>query len=377
MAIPAPAVNRQLYIGLMSGTSLDGIDAVLIDLSDTQYKLLEAVDHAIPAQLQRQLIELCQPGDNEIDRLGRADRALAVEFSLAVKSLLQRSGYQACDIIAIGSHGQTIRHRPPGSGFSPSFTLQIGDPNTIAYQTGITTVADFRRRDIAAGGQGAPLAPAFHQAAFHHQQLPRIIINIGGMANISVLNPGQPCLGFDTGPGNILMDGWIQQCRQQPYDSNGDWAAQGIVIDVLLGRLLDHPYLTKAIPKSTGREDFHLSWLAAQVGQHSYLAEDIQATLLEFTAQTIKRGLDPFQAADSEIFICGGGAYNQHLMSRLSALLQPHRVDNTDKLGIAAHWVEGACFAWLAKQTLEKTPANLIEVSGAEQAVILGAIYPC
>ncbi|MFA7554425.1 MAG: anhydro-N-acetylmuramic acid kinase [Spongiibacteraceae bacterium] len=361
-----------LYLGLMSGTSLDSIDAALVQLDDNHCQLIAATEHPIPTKLRQQLIELCQPGDNEIERMGLADRILGKEFAAAANSLLRTSNTPKERIIAIGSHGQTIRHRPSSDN---AFTLQIGDPNTIAFETGITTVADFRRMDIAAGGQGAPLAPAFHQAAFAHPEQVRAIINIGGMANISLLNTDKPSLGFDTGPGNILMDSWIQQVQQQKYDQGGLWAASGRVYEPLLTQLLTHPFLQKTQPKSTGREEFNLQWLQLILNQHAVDAIDVQATLLEFTAQTICDAITKLSTPVDEVFICGGGAYNNTLMTRLSQLLQPLTVATTKDLGIAAEWIEAAAFAWLAQQTLAQKPGNLTAVTGADQAVILGAIY--
>ena len=362
-----------LYIGLMSGTSLDSIDAVLVGIHQQHYKLIDSLEHPLPPLLRQEIADLCQPGEKEIDRMGAADRALGKEFSQAVKALLAKSAVEPSRIIAIGSHGQTIRHRPDDEN---RFTLQIADPNTIAFETGITTVADFRRRDIAAGGQGAPLAPAFHQAAFSSNQHNRAIINIGGMANISYLGSDGSSLGFDTGPGNILMDSWIQQCQQQPYDNNGQWAASGVVDKTLLSRLLSHRYFQKKLPKSTGREDFNHRWLTEMLSDTTLNNQDIQATLLEFTATTICNEITALTQTVHEVYICGGGAYNQQLMRRLETLLHPRLVADSSALGIPAQWVEGVAFAWLAKQTLEKKPGNLITATGASEEVILGAIYP-
>lgn len=363
----------ELYIGLMSGTSLDSIDAALIDLSQQQYRLIDWLEYPIPAPLRAQLIDLCQPGNNEIDRMGRADNALGHQFAQAVQALLTQSGKDPADITAIGCHGQTIRHRP---GYDQAFTLQIGDANIISFETGIDTVADFRRKDMAAQGQGAPLAPAFHRAAFTSEQTNRAIINIGGMANISYLPCEGETLGFDTGPGNILMDSWIQKVHKQNYDHDGNWAASGTINDDLLAQLLEHPYLAKSLPKSTGREDFCLAWLEETLADSAIIGEDVQATLLEFTARTISAGINQLPAPVDEVFICGGGAYNQQLMTRLEKLMHPIPIANTGQLGIAAEWVEAAAFAWLAKQTLTRQPGNLTTVTGASQAVILGAIYP-
>lgn len=366
--------QSQYFIGLMSGTSLDGIDAAIVDLSGDRVHLIATHEQAIGDLLQQQLIALCEPGDNEIDRMGCTDIALAKVFAAAALSVIEKSGLKPGDIRAIGSHGQTIRHRPE---LEQAFTLQISDPNTIAQRTGITTVADFRRRDMAAGGQGAPLAPAFHHAMFSSNQCTRAIINIGGIANITLLTPNNnKPLGYDTGPGNGLMDRWIHYQQNQPYDKDGQWAASGAVNKPLLATLLNHPYLEQAAPKSTGREDFNLDWLQRQLADHAVAAQDVQATLLEFTAHTIAHEIEKVPASPAEIYICGGGAYNKQLMTRLAELLNnTSSVASTEALGIAPEWVEAAAFGWLAKQTLSALPGNLPSVTGADQEVILGAIY--
>ncbi|MGK0498377.1 MAG: anhydro-N-acetylmuramic acid kinase [Oceanicoccus sp.] len=365
-----------LYIGLMSGTSLDSIDAALIAINETSYgpqcQLIAQHEHPIPSALRQQLLTLCQPGKNEIDAMGSADRQLALTFADACNTLMATSEFSSDDITAIGSHGQTIRHRPDREY---PFTLQIGDPSTIAYATGITTVADFRRKDIAAGGQGAPLAPAFHQAAFSSAQHNRAIINIGGMANISCLARDCAAIGFDTGPGNVLMNCWIEKNKQQQYDHDGQWAASGEVNSTLLAALLAHPYLEKPAPKSTGREDFNLNWLEHILTTFDTTPEDVQATLLEFSAQTITDGVERLPVQVNQVFICGGGAYNSQLMERLESLLHPRQLGSTKLLGIAPEWVEAAAFAWLAQQTLARKPGSLATVTGACEAVVLGGIY--
>ena len=368
----------ELYIGLMSGTSVDSIDAALVRIDATGCELLASHDHPIPDQLRRQLIELCQPSDNEIDRMGEADSELGKEFASAVIALLKTAGLSCEAIRAIGSHGQTIRHRP---AYRHPFTLQIGDPNTIAQRTQITTVADFRRRDIAIGGQGAPLAPAFHRAHFGSSDYNRAIINIGGIANITYLGRDGDYLGFDTGPGNSLLDAWITQQLNRAYDANGNWGASGSAIPELLAALLSHPYFSQPLPKSTGREDFNLDWLNsiladASITTEQYTAVDVQATLLEMSAQSIIREVKQLPAPVDEIYICGGGAYNGALMARLQSLLPSIPVSDTAPLGIAPEWVEAAAFAWLASQTLAGKPGNLRQATGAHSEVILGAIFP-
>jgi anhydro-N-acetylmuramic acid kinase len=363
----------------MSGTSADSIDAVLADLSGRQHRLLATLSCEID-DLKNDIHELATPGFNEISRMGQLDRELGVRFANAVNTLLHREGIDSSQVIAVGSHGQTIRHLPPGDGDMHPFTLQIGDPNTIAQMTGITTVADFRRRDIALGGQGAPLTPLFHRAAFEKPGTTRAIINIGGIANITLLygdGVSSP-LGYDTGPGNGLMDSWILQHLGKAYDDNGQWASEGRVIQPLLEQLLKTPYLHKKAPKSTGRELFNPEWLSQQRAsfRHSTDPADMQATLLEFTAQTIIASIKKSHRPIAEVYLCGGGAYNGALISRISALLGPTQVRTTEALGILPGWVEAMAFAWLAQQTLAGKPGNEPTVTGASTASVLGAIHP-
>ncbi|WP_438951714.1 anhydro-N-acetylmuramic acid kinase [Porticoccus sp.] len=371
--------NRELYIGLMSGTSADSIDAVLANLSGGQHQLLTTLSCDID-DLKSDIHDLATPGLNEISRMGQLDRELGIRFANAVNTLLHREGLDSSQVIAIGSHGQTIRHYPAGHGVTHPFTLQIGDPNTIAHLTGITTVADFRRRDIALGGQGAPLTPLFHRAAFEQSGTPRAIINIGGIANITLLygdGVSSP-LGYDTGPGNGLMDSWILQCLGKAYDDDGQWAGTGQVIQPLLEQFLTTPYLLKKAPKSTGRELFNPEWLSYQLASFGDSADpvDLQATLLEFTAQTISTSIKESHPRIREAYICGGGAYNGTLVRRISALLDPIHVGNTAALGVLPRWVEAMAFAWLAQQTLAGKPGNEPTVTGASKASILGAIHP-
>ncbi|PHS73311.1 anhydro-N-acetylmuramic acid kinase [Porticoccus sp.] len=371
--------DRELYIGLMSGTSADSIDAVLADLSGGQHCLLATFSCEI-ADLKNDIHELAIPGPNEISRMGQLDRELGIRFANAVNTLLHRESIDSSQVIAVGSHGQTIRHLPPGHGDMHPFTLQIGDPNTIAHLTGITTVADFRRRDIALGGQGAPLTPLFHRAAFEKPGTPRVIINIGGIANITLLysDGASSPLGYDTGPGNGLMDSWILQCLGKAYDDNGQWASEGRVIQSLLEQFLKTPYLLKKPPKSTGRELFNPEWLTQQLASFGNSADpaDLQATLLEFTAQTISTSIRKSDGPIAEAYLCGGGAYNGALVSRISALLDPIQVSTTEALGILPGWVEAMAFAWLAQQTLAGKPGNEPSVTGASAASVLGAIHP-
>jgi anhydro-N-acetylmuramic acid kinase len=369
--------DTNLYIGLMSGTSADGIDVALVDFNNNAIKLLAHSERPIEPEIKDKILQLCQPGDNEIERMGALDRQLGGQFAIACMQLLLRTKLPATAITAIGSHGQTIRHRPtlpPGN----AFTLQIGDANTIAERTGITTVSDFRRRDIAAGGQGAPLAPAFHKAAFHSSKTSRAVVNIGGMANISYLPSRGEVIGFDTGPGNVLLDTWIFHKQSKAYDRDGAWAASGKCIPSLLQQLLQHPYFHLSPPKSTGREAFNLTWLLEQLRHYAEYEKDkdIQATLLELTAVTISQDILALSQEEIlEVYICGGGAYNGQLMHRLAQLLAEHSVASTEKLGIAPEWVEAVAFAWLAKQTMERQSGNLPAVTGAQRSVPLGGIY--
>ena len=364
-----------IFIGLMSGTSLDGIDAVAVRFAPT-FELLGSCSCELPSKVRDQILAICTPGNDEIDRMGKLDRTLAQLFADAALKLMATLNLSADQVAAIGSHGQTIRHRP-----EYGFTLQIGNPSLISELTGITTVADFRPRDMAAGGEGAPLVPAFHKALFSDQQHARIILNIGGMSNITCLpaDQSQKVVGYDTGPGNVLLDGWICAHQQRSYDAEGSWAAQGNVNGQLLDQLLSLPYFSKPAPKSTGREQFNMAWLQEQMTlcSNTSAPQDVQATLLELTARTISDQIRTFSAEGvSDIFVCGGGSHNQTLLKRLSQLLSPIKVNTTDALGLHPDWVEACAFAWLAKQTLNGLSGNLPDVTGARGERILGAIYP-
>ncbi|MHB1220644.1 MAG: anhydro-N-acetylmuramic acid kinase [Gammaproteobacteria bacterium] len=365
----------ELYIGLMSGTSADGIDAALIDFGSDQPRLMGTHYIAYSDSLRQRILALCQPGENEIQRLGELDVLLGKEFALAVKQLLQKSNISAEQIKAIGSHGQTIRHIPTGNY---RFTIQIGDPNIIAASTEITTIADFRRKDMALHGQGAPLVPAFHQQMFSNPSINRAIVNIGGIANVTLLEASNPLsvIGYDTGPGNALMDDWISTHQSSKYDANGDWAASGKIHEPLLASLLDDPYFQQVAPKSTGREHFNSIWLKNKLTSLSALSPvDVQATLAELTARSIIDSiLKHYKHGD--ILVCGGGGQNKHLMKRLEVLAQNNfKVASTEQYGLHPDWVEATAFAWLAKQTLGKQPGNISSVTGATRAAILGGIY--
>lgn len=364
-----------LYIGLMSGTSLDGIDAVAVRF-EPRFELLGSYSMALPKEIRQRILTLCTSDTDEIEQMGILDNHLAHLFAQASLELIEQAGIAAADIAAIGSHGQTIRHRP-----EHGFTLQIGNPSLIAELTGITTVADFRRRDMAAGGQGAPLVPAFHKALFSDPHKNRVIANIGGMANITFLPAAATdrVIGFDTGPGNVLLDGWISRQLNKTYDADGQWAAGGQCHAGLLHQMLQLPYFSLQPPKSTGREQFNMDWLQQQldtIGQPIPIA-DVQATLLELTARTLADAVRVICPADNgELFVCGGGSHNRTLMTRLTTLLAPLRVTTTSDLGLHPDWVEAAAFAWLAHQTLHNRCGNLPAVTGAKGERILGAIYP-
>lgn len=360
------------YIGLMSGTSLDSIDAVLIENDAGRVNSLYSSSQPLPADLRDKLLELALPGINEIEKLADAESAFAEESAKAVNHLLEAVGIKAEKIVAIGSHGQTVRHRP-----EKGFTLQIGNPSLIAELTGITVVSDFRRRDMAAGGQGAPLVPAFHKAVFASPDENRVIVNIGGIANISILSSQQPVSGFDTGPGNMLMDYWCQKHQQTTYDKNGDWAASAGFDHKLLDDLLKEKYLQQPAPKSTGRELFNSRWLEEQLLAHHCLEPSVvQATLCCFTARCIVDAIKKYAPETEAIYISGGGVHNKTLLKIIRSELYQLKVQTVDELGIGADWVEAVAFAWLARQTINRQTGNLPEVTGAKGARILGAIYP-
>lgn len=355
----------------MSGTSADAIDAALVDLTHRP-TLIASHSSPLSAELRHAIHALSLPSANELDRAGKLDVELGHAFADCVNDLLYRTDIKHDAILGIGSHGQTIRHRPPGSP-EGTFTLQIGDPNIIAYKTGITTVADFRRRDMAMGGQGAPLVPAFHQALFHSPSIDRVIVNIGGMANITWLPSTGPVIGFDTGPGNVLMDGWISEHCAQHFDSNGEWARTGRVCETLLDTFLREPFFAMPPPKSTGRELFTRAWVAASLSG-AYKPEDVQATLAELTAITIANDIRLLSARTKEVIVCGGGARNGYLLARLEHHLhQP--VLTTNEVGVDAQWIEAMAFAWMAKNTLHRQTSNLPSVTGANGPAILGGVY--
>lgn len=366
--------EKELYIGLMTGTSLDGLDAILADFSNpSQPVTLASLSLDMPAALALELAELCTPGDSEIERLGRTDLLLAEFYTAGVKQLLAETDVEAADVCAIGCHGQTIRHRPGGD---TPFTLQIGNPAWLAQHTGIDVIADFRRADMAVGGQGAPLVPAFHKAIFSDSEN-RVIANIGGIANITLLPANGEVIGFDTGPGNGLMNQWCQEHLGKPYDEGGAWAAGGQADEELLGRLLADPYFAEPPPKSTGREYFHLAWLRQAGGDRlaQLSAQDVQATLCLLSARTLAMAIKAQQAQCHGIYVCGGGAHNDTLMAQLQNELSSVKVTSTRALGADPDMIEALAFAWLARQAVHRQPGNLPTVTGAHRAVVLGALY--
>ncbi|MBV2234857.1 MAG: anhydro-N-acetylmuramic acid kinase [Sterolibacterium sp.] len=363
----------ELVIGLMTGTSLDGIDAVLVEMASGLPELLQTAYLPYPAALRNTLLALHVASSNELHQAALLAQQLAQHQAEAIQLLLDKAAVSATTIRAIGSHGQTVRHAP-----QQGYTIQLNNPALLAELSGITVVADFRSRDIAAGGEGAPLVPAFHAARFAHARLHRVILNIGGIANITDLPPGKPVRGFDCGPGNMLLDAWAERHLGQRYDAQGAWGATGTRNAVLLHRLLEHPFFRLSPPKSCGREQFNLAWLDNLLGHsHDHHAPaDIQATLLALTATSIQRAIVDHCSNTDEIYVCGGGAHNTALLASLGELLPHIRIHSTADLGLPPDWVEAMAFAWLAWRTLQGLPGNLPEVTGARGPRVLGAIYP-
>ncbi|MDF9617433.1 anhydro-N-acetylmuramic acid kinase [Pseudomonas entomophila] len=360
-----------LYLGVMSGTSLDGLDIALIEQHE-QPKLLATHYIPMPADLRRDLLGLCASGPDEIARAALAENRWASLAAHGINHLLATQGLKPDAIRAIGSHGQTIRHEP-----ARGFTVQIGNPALLAELTGICVVGDFRRRDVAAGGQGAPLVPAFHEALFGHLGQRVAILNVGGFSNLSLIEQDKPVHGFDCGPGNVLLDAWVERKQGLAFDANGSWAASGTVQPDLLEALLSDPFFAGSGPKSTGREVFNLPWLDMHLARlPAYRDEDVQATLLELTATSIIDSLRQAQDATESLLVCGGGARNGTLMARLAALMPSTQVASTAAHGVDPDWVEAMAFAWLAHCCLEGIPANRPSVTAAKGLRILGAIYP-
>lgn len=397
-----PLADSPYMIGMMGGTSLDGLDAVLCQFyeidedNDEPVEILATVSEPFPADLRAVLLALTQPNgvaqliaddnlafESELDVFGWASVFYAEFAANLVNQLLEKAQVTPDEVTAIGCHGQTVRHRPQWS-----FSLQLLDPNILAERTAIAVVSDFRRRDMAVGGQGAPLVPAFHQAMFATQPfhadkvMPKVILNLGGIANITVLDGSDEVIGFDTGVANLLIDAWCQRHTQQAYDHNGDWGKSGQLLEPLLNLLLTHPFFAKPFPKSTGREEFNLAWLDAmleQLGQQfpnlAYSPADVQATLVALTAKSVSDAIvSVTHGAQGELFVCGGGALNAYLMSRLQDNLATWSIQTTDKIGLSPLWVEAVAFAWLAQQTILNVPSNLPSVTGASKKVVLGQV---
>jgi anhydro-N-acetylmuramic acid kinase len=367
----------------MSGTSLDGVDGVLADFADPVHPsmVLASASRPFPQALRAELLALNTPGDNELHRAALAANALARLYAQVVSDLLQARQITPAQITAIGAHGQTVRHRPQefdGTGY----TLQLNQPALLAELCGIDVVADFRSRDVAAGGQGAPLVPPFHRTAFGHTTQNRAVLNVGGISNVTLL-PGAPSvtdaplIGFDCGPGNALMDAWCQLHTGAAFDDRGRWGAQGLVQPALLRALQNESYFSKAPPKSTGRDLFNLPWLRQRLaGFEDLAAQDVQATLTELTAWTCAQTLRWAKHSPELLVVCGGGALNDFLMQRLQAALPSTRVCSTAALGVAPTEVEALAFAWLAQQSIMLKSASVASVTGAQGARILGAVYP-
>jgi len=360
-----------LYLGVMSGTSLDGLDIALIEESPA-IKLVATHYTPMPESLRAELLALCASGPDEIARSAIAQQHWVRLAAQGIHSLLEQQQLKPDRIRAIGSHGQTIRHEP-----ARGFTVQIGNPALLTELTGITVVSDFRSRDVAAGGQGAPLVPAFHEALFEQRAGQRAVLNVGGFSNLSLIEHDKPVAGFDCGPGNVLLDAWIHSQRGDNFDRDGAWAASGKVEPGLLKTLLSDPFFATQGPKSTGREVFNLQWLQQHLAALPVFApEDVQATLLELTALTIAESLQAAQSATQELLVCGGGAHNSALMNRLGQLLPHSKVSSTATHGVDPDWVEAMAFAWLAHCCLEGIAANRPSVTGAHGLRVLGAIYP-
>jgi anhydro-N-acetylmuramic acid kinase len=367
-----------LYLGLISGTSADGIDAALVRFSEgaspLRCELLMSRTFPWDPALRDELVALGQGADAaSLDALGSLDAQTALAFADAALALIAAADLARSSVTAIGSHGQTIRHRPHAT---PPFTWQLGDGNVIAERTGIQTVADFRRRDVAAGGHGAPLMPAFHAALLRTPDENRAVLNLGGIGNFTLLPRQGDVRGFDTGPANALMDAWCERHTGKPFDAAGAFAASGRVDDTLLSRLLADPWFSLPPPKSTGREQFHLRWLEAQLDDHDQAPADVQATLLELTAVTVANALRAAQPDTQRVLVCGGGVHNRALMARIAAHLPQIQVESTAAHGLDPDYVEAMGFAWLARETLAGRAGNLSSVTGAKGPRVLGAVYP-
>jgi anhydro-N-acetylmuramic acid kinase len=354
----------------MSGTSLDGVDAALVDFSAPPGRLVASLFVPYPEDLRAEVLALNAAGPDELERAAIVANRLAELYARAAADLLAHAGAGREAIVAVGCHGQTVRHRP-----DRGFTVQLVNAALLAERSGLPVVADFRSRDVAAGGQGAPLVPAYHAACFAAPGTHRVIANIGGIANVTDLMPGAPVRGFDTGPGNVLIDAWAARHLGAPYDEDGRWAASGRVVEALLAALLAAPFFDRPPPKSTGRDDFNAAWLDRFAGA-AHRPEDVQATLTALTASSIAHAVERFCDGADELLVCGGGAHNGRLMSELAQRLPAVRVSTTQATDVDPDWVEAMAFAWLARQAVRGETGSLPEVTGARGARVLGAIYP-
>lgn len=365
-----------IFLGLSSGTSLDGIDCALVRIAGDDISLLGYTETPYSPPLREALSRAIEGASISLGEISELSVRVGQEFAQAANTALASWDLTAADVTAIGSHGQTLWHAPHGNWRN---TLQIGDPSTISALTGITTVADFRTKDVALGGQGAPLVPPFHAALFQKIEEPKVVLNIGGIANITVLpsNAETPVRALDTGPGNTLLDAWIRHSRGVSYDHNGDFARSGRLSQTLLEQLLEEPYFKRSAPKSTGRETFNFSWVASHLSARweELPAEDIQRTLLELTVESIARHILALAPDSTHIFVCGGGSRNGFLMERLGSRLRPAAVASTDSVGVPANAVEGMAFAWLAYRRLTLQPGNLPAVTGASRPAVLGGVF--
>ncbi len=366
----------ELYIGLMSGTSLDGVDGVLADFSTTPLRVRAHAALSFDPAFRARLLALNTSGPDEIHRAAEAAHTLVQAYAAVVAQLLAASGVPAGEVQAIGAHGQTVRHQPGAFG-ATGYTTQINNPALLAELTGIDVVADFRSRDVAAGGQGAPLAPFFHQAQFARPGVTVGVLNLGGISNLTLLRADGTMTGFDCGPANALMDGWCELHTGRPYDDAGAWAAAGTVHAPLLTHLLAHPYFAQTPPKSTGRDLFNRAWLDTALASQGPLAPvDVQATLAELTARSCAAELQRHGAQAAELVVCGGGAFNTHLMRRLATWLPGVAVLSSEERGLPPQQVEGAAFAWLARKAMRREALDLKSTTGAQGARVLGGMYP-
>ncbi len=373
-------MRGECYVGVMSGTSLDGVDAVLADFAADGCRVMGAVSRPFPAGLRATLLALQSAGDDELARAAEASNALADIYADAITAVIAAAGTSATDVAAAGVHGQTVRHCP-----AAAWTLQLNNAARVAEQAGVTVVADFRSRDVAAGGQGAPLVPAFHAARFRQAGVHRVVVNLGGIANITDLPPADgngAVRGFDTGPGNVFLDLWCAEHCGEPYDHDGLWARSGRIAPAFLALLQDEPYFAAPPPKSTGRDLFNRAWLDARLTRQKNATAgplapvDVQATLLALTAHTVAEAINARCPGATEVLLCGGGANNGALREALAARLGSRHVGTTAERGVAVEHVEALAFAWLAREALAGRPGNLPAVTGAPGQRVLGAIYP-